>query len=148
MEFNFKPLTIEDVKVIESWNYESYIEQVLMTPYFQSFHETGSLSGPGGCEGFVALLDNELSGIFEFHVHEEFMDIGLALKSSLIGKGYGKDYVNQGIKFGIQWYSSQINYVRLEVNRNNKAAIRVYEKVGFYKVNGSDDEIEMVMKVR
>ncbi|WP_198162690.1 GNAT family N-acetyltransferase [Halobacillus mangrovi] len=145
MHFKFKPITIEYVKEIDSWNYKGFIEEVLMTPYFESSKKNETLVGPGGCEGFVALLDNQPAGLFEFNIMGSTMEIGLALRPDLVGKGLGVKYVNQGIKFGLQYYDSHLNYIRLVVDSRNKAAIRVYEKAGFKKYEQKDNEIEMRM---
>ncbi|WP_409252571.1 GNAT family N-acetyltransferase [Bacillus sp. SCS-153A] len=143
MNFTFKPLIIEYVKEIDSWNYEGFVEEVLMTPYFESYNETGTLIGPGGCEGFAAFLDNKPAGLFEFNIQGSTMEIGLALKPDLVGRGLGVPFVNQGIEFGIDHYQSQLNFVKLVVDTKNKAAIRVYEKAGFEEVDRTDSEIEM-----
>ncbi|MGM7701831.1 GNAT family N-acetyltransferase [Pseudalkalibacillus sp. Hm43] len=143
MDFKFIPITIEYVKEIDSWNYEGFIEEVWMTPYFESFNNTEKLRGPGGCEGFVALLDNKAVGLFEFRMENSIMEIGLALRPDLVGKGLGVEFVNQGIEFGLKHYDTEFDYIRLEVHFQNKAAIRVYEKVGFVKVEQKATEIEM-----
>ena len=134
---------MEFVKEIDSWNYEGFIEEVVMTPYFESLKETNRLKGPGGCDGFVALLDNEAAGLFEFNTNGNVMEIGLALKPNLVGEGLGANYVQQGIEFGIQHYNTNIGIVKLVVDSKNKAAIRVYEKVGFSSVGQKENEIEM-----
>lgn len=136
---------MEYVKEIDSWNYKGFIEEVMMTPYFESFKKTKMLKGPGGCDGFIALMDNEAAGLFEFIVKGNIMEIGLALKPNLIGKGFGTKYVKQGIEFGIQYYDIHFDSVKLVVDPKNKAAIRVYEKAGFKKVEQKENEIEMKM---
>ncbi|WP_064093965.1 GNAT family N-acetyltransferase [Rossellomorea aquimaris] len=148
MDFIFKPITMEYVKEIDSWNYEGFIEEVLMTPYFNSFEKSGTLIGPGGCDGFVAFIDNEAAGLFEFNIKGSTMEIGLALKPDLVGKGLGVKFVNQGIEFGIEHYNRKLNNIKLVVDSENKAAICVYEKVGFKRVEQTDNEIEMNMDLQ
>ncbi|OZM56120.1 hypothetical protein CIB95_13505 [Lottiidibacillus patelloidae] len=143
MDFQFKPITIDFVKQIEAWKYEGDIDDLYMYPYYTSFEETGRLIGPGGCDGFVAFLDNHLAGIFEFTIHENYFEIGLALEPSLVGTGIGTEFVNQGIELGRKHYNSHFDFVRLMVEKKNKAAIRVYEKAGFHTVKEIDGEIEM-----
>lgn len=145
MNFNFTAMTMPYLKEIDSWNYESFVEQVMMTPYFDSFNMTGQLIGPGGCEGFVALLDGEPVGLFEFILKDGVMEIGLALKPDLIGTGLGAGFVTQGIAFGQRHYAANFDYIQLTVESANKAAICVYEKVGFTQVVQNDQEIEMRM---
>ncbi|EDL64471.1 ribosomal-protein-alanine acetyltransferase [Bacillus sp. SG-1] len=134
---------MEYIKEIDSWNNDGFVEQVLMTPYFESVNKTGTLAGPGGCEGFAAFVDNETAGLFEFIIQGSTMEIGLALKPDLIGRGLGVPFVNQGIEFGIQHYQLNFNYVKLSVDQKNKAAIRVYEKAGFEEVERTENEITM-----
>lgn len=145
MLFTFKPLTIEYLKEIDSWDYEGFVEEVLMAPYFDSISKTGKLIGPGGCEGFTALLGKETAGLFEFNTQGSTMEIGLALKPELIGKGLGVNFVKQGIAFGIQYYGNKIERILLVVDSNNDAAISVYEKTGFKRIDQKDNEIEMLL---
>ncbi|WLR47334.1 GNAT family N-acetyltransferase [Halobacillus litoralis] len=145
MEFEFRPIKMEDVRQIDSWNYDGFVEKVVMKPYFDSYKQTGELKGPGGCEGYAAFLDEAVVGLFEYHVNGGIMEIGLALRPDLIGKGLGATYVKQGISFGIHHYDQDMNEVRLEVDEQNKAAIRVYEKIGFKTVEQKDRDIEMRM---
>ena len=147
MKFNFVPITLEYAREIDEWHYDGKFEDLFMTPYFTSFEKDGVFKGPGGCDGFVALLDNNVSGLFEFTVSEPIMEIGLALEPGLVGKGIGVDLVNQGIEFGLKNYQSKITVIKLEVDFKNIAAIRVYEKAGFIKVKQTNDEIEMRREV-
>lgn len=143
MLFTFESINMLYLKEIDSWNYEGYIEEVSMTPYFDSFNKTGRLIGPGGCEGFAAILDNDTAGLFEFNSDGSTLEIGLALKPSFIGKGLGATFVREGIEFGVHYYHCKHDVVKLAVNAQNKAAIHVYEKVGFTKIEQTENDIEM-----
>ncbi|GEN52663.1 GNAT family N-acetyltransferase [Halobacillus faecis] len=147
MEFQFRPIKVEDVKQIDSWNYDGFVEKVEMAPYFESLNQTGKLQGPGGCEGYAAFHEDAVVGLFEYNVNGRIMEVGLALRPDWIGKGLGATYVKQGIAFGLHHYDEAINEVRLEVDERNKAAIRVYEKIGFIRVAQKDQDIEMRMFV-
>ncbi|MDP4552481.1 GNAT family N-acetyltransferase [Alkalihalobacillus macyae] len=148
MDFTFVPLTIDDAREIKNWNYNGDFDALFMTPYFTSFEEEGVLIGPGGCEGFVGLVNNHVSGLFEFTLCDEEMEIGLALAPSLVGKGFGADFVNQGIQFGLEHYETKVNVIKLEVEITNVAAIRVYEKAGFRRIKQTGNEIEMKRNVQ
>ncbi|RDY70664.1 GNAT family N-acetyltransferase [Halobacillus sp. SY10] len=145
MEFEFRPIKVEDVKQIDSWNYDGFVEKVEMAPYFESLKQTGKLQGPGGYEGYAAFHENEVVGLFEFDVNGRIMEIGLALRPDWIGKGIGATYVKQGIAFGMHHYHEDVNEIRLEVDEQNKAAIRAYEKIGFKRKTQKDRNIEMRM---
>lgn len=141
--FTFRPLTINDVQTIQTWRYAGFEKNIFMQPYLDSFHQTGKLIGPGGCEGFAAFFQDELVGLFEFYNDSHFMNIGLALKPELTGKGLGCDFVLQGIDFGTKHYQYQKKKVELIVNRLNFSAVRVYEKAGFEKMGEIGEEIKM-----
>ncbi|UOQ42918.1 GNAT family N-acetyltransferase [Halobacillus salinarum] len=143
MNITFIPLTMQQVEEIASWNYEGFVEKVIMTPYFESFNKTGQLQGPGGCDGFAAKMELQTVGLFEYTLQDSTMEIGLALKPDLIGKGLGVHYVTEGIEFGIQHYNVPITNIKLVVDSKNEAAIRVYEKAGFKRVEQKENEIEM-----
>ncbi|SDJ14826.1 GNAT family N-acetyltransferase [Salimicrobium halophilum] len=145
MCFEFRPITIEYVKEISSWNYEGYVEEVIMTPYIESFEKSQELTGPGGSDGFVAFLNNETAGLFEFNIQGTVMEIGLALRPDLIGQGLGVTYVQQGLEFGLQYYTADLFLVRLSVDKRNEAAIRVYEKTGFRKVEENEVDSKMIL---
>ncbi|WP_157949925.1 GNAT family N-acetyltransferase [Vallitalea okinawensis] len=143
MKFEFVPMTLDYADLIKKWKYTGYVKSIYMEPYFDTFNETGKMRGPGGCEGFVVLNQSRLVGLFEYYFIDEIMEIGLALKPELTGKGYGKDFVHQGIKFGIKNFEYKRKYIKLTVNILNKPAIKVYEKVGFEEHKRNEGEIEM-----
>ncbi|WP_079479078.1 GNAT family N-acetyltransferase [Halobacillus salinus] len=147
MHFEFTPITMEYVKEIDGWDFSGFAEEVMMTPYFESYEKDKSLKGPAGCDGFVAIREGEPVGLFEFNLKGNRLEIGLALRPDLVGKGSGADYVRQGIAFGVQYYDSNIDVVELVVDASNKAAIRVYEKVGFTRIEEDENEIEMKMEL-
>lgn len=141
--FTFIPATLETIKIIGEWTYEGFVKSVYVTPYYESIKVGKILKGPDGCDGFVAYENETVIGLFEFYFEDNIMEIGVALNPQLVGKGMGKDFVEEGIIFGINNYNYQNDYIRLTVNEKNKPAIKVYRKVGFsyYKKNG--DIIEM-----
>ena len=143
MKFDFAPLTIQHVQTIADWRYQGFEKSLFMGPYRTSHKETGRLVGPGGCEGFAALVEDKLAGLFEFYRSTEIMNIGLALRPDLTGKGWGTTFVEQGIDFGVKHYQYRKPLVELSVNHLNAAAVRVYEKVGFTVVERVDEEVRM-----
>ena len=148
MKFDFVPMTLDYANQIKTWQYDGYIKNIYVEPYFNSFKETtGKMKGPGGCEGFAVLNQNRLVGLFEYYFKDEIMEIGLALKPELAGKGLGEDFVKQGIDYGINKFKYKRKYIKLSVNIQNKPAVRVYEKVGFKEYKRKIDEIEMRINI-
>ncbi|WLR59078.1 GNAT family N-acetyltransferase [Guptibacillus hwajinpoensis] len=148
MKFHFVPISFESAQEIADWNYEGKFADLYMTPYFISGEKNGVFTGPGGCDGFVAMHEGAVSGLFEFTIVDGGLEIGLALAPDLVGKGIGPDFVKQGIAFGLKQYEGVNDYIQLEVAAANKPAMRVYEKVGFVKTNQSADQVEMRLEVR
>ncbi|MCA1023827.1 GNAT family N-acetyltransferase [Halobacillus litoralis] len=142
MMFTFVPLTMDLVDEIDAWDYEGFFEQVVMTPYYESHSEEGKLKGPGGCEGYAALLDGKTAGLFEFTPKKASLEIGLALKPEWIGRGFGVTFVRDGIAFGLQQYEG-IRSVTLTVSVENEPAVTVYKKAGFSIVREKAGEVEM-----
>lgn len=144
MVFKFVPINLEYLKEIKNWKYDGFIKNIYLEPYFENIdRKNAELRGPDGCKGFAALYQNRLAGLFEYYFRGEIIEIGLALNPDLVGKGYGKVFVEQGVDFGIKNFDYQEEYIKLNVNINNKAAVKVYKKAGFKEYNRKDDSIEM-----
>jgi len=144
MNFKFVPINLEYLEEIRNWKYDGFIKNIYLDPYFENYDGNNSeLRGPGGCIGFAALNKDKLAGLFEYYFRGEIMEIGLALNPALVGKGFGKEFVEQGIAFGINHFAYQGDYLKLSVNIKNKAARSVYKKAGFKEHNRESDSIEM-----
>ena len=93
---------------------------------------------------YVCLRDQEIVGFFAFgpsaripaieeDAYEEGpLDIGLAMRPDLCGRGYGSDFLSLGISFAREQWNPQS--FRLTVAQFNQRAIKAYTKVGFRKV--------------
>lgn len=144
MKFEFVPMTLDYANQIKHWKYSGHIKSIYVEPYFSSYDEaTGKMKGPGGCDGLAVLNENELAGLFEYYFRDGDMEIGLALSPDLVGKGYGKEFVLQGIDFGIKKFEYKREYIKLTVNIENKPAVRVYEKAGFIVNEHKSGDLEM-----
>lgn len=78
--------------------------------------------------------DNQLVGFYSFSFQEGIMWLGFGLKPELTGIGLGKDFVTEGIKFGMENFKYKKNHIMLAVASFNKRATRLYEKIGFQTV--------------
>ena len=82
---------------------------------------------------FSARDEDELVGFFEFQQEGDTIVIGLGLKPDLTGRGFGEEYVEEGLEFARERFGPK--EFRLAVAAFNARAIRVYERAGF----GPDD---------
>ncbi len=67
----------------------------------------------------------------KYHVYDDdnYLDIGLGIKPSLVGKRRGYPYLRFGLDYFKQKYNT--NHFRLTVLDFNKRAIHLYHKIGF-----------------
>ena len=98
--------------------------------------------------------ENELIGKcgFDYDKEDEIFSLGVQMKPSLIGKGFGTEVVEAILKFGKETY--KFNEIDLLVAKFNKRAMKVYEKLGFkitdeftWYVNEEEKEFIAMKKV-
>ena len=144
MKYNFKKMNMEYANEIASWKYRGFMKSIYMDPYFDNYNpETKEMKGPGDCDGFAALVDNEVIGLYEYYIKGDIIEIGLALNPKYVGKGLSKDYILQGIAFMVKEYNYKNSFVQLAVEEDNKEAYHAYLKVGFKEIKKEDEEIIM-----
>ncbi len=82
-------------------------------------------------DAYFSAFDDEgdLVGFFQVEAECETVDVGLGLRSDLMGAGLGLDFVLAGLDFGRERFSPA--RFTLAVATFNERAIRVYEKAGF-----------------
>jgi len=148
MNYNFVPQNMTYLKEIQSWAYNGHVKSIYCQPYFDSYEKTQVMRGPDDCLGFAALLNGELYGLFEYYFKNDIMEIGLALKPNHVGKGLGREFVFQGIQFGLDKFKYQQPFILLKVNMNNLPAIQVYEKVGFVLFQKKGETLEMRLNLK
>ena len=152
--YYFQGLTREQAVEIGSWEYEdpyriysmdgSEEEQaeLMSGEYFAGVNSEQKLIG-FVCEGIAARVPGGYAaGLYE---GDGILDIGLGLKPELTGKGYGLEFMLDGMSFLRERY--QPSAFQLVVAAFNERAIRVYERVGFVKcgsckshVNGREQD--------
>ncbi|MTI47924.1 MAG: GNAT family N-acetyltransferase [Firmicutes bacterium] len=132
MNYNFVPMKKEFANEITyNWKYNdiySFYDMTADEEDLEEFLDEDSWEGR-----YFAVLDenDELVGYYSFNFDDGIMWIGFGLKPGLTGKGYGPDFVNAGIDFGINEFGYKENYIMLAVATFNKRAIKAYEKIGF-----------------
>ncbi len=144
MKYQFKKMTFSDAKEIASWKYKGYLKDIYMEPYFKNYNKNSKeLKGPGNCDGYAVYSGYDLVGLFEYYHKDNIIEIGLALKPELAGKGLSKEFILEGIKFGIETFDYQGEFIQLSVDIRNEEAYYAYMKVGFKEVAKDGEEIIM-----
>ena len=144
MNYNFKQITIGHVIKVSSWKYLGSDKKIYMKPYLDNYKSNKPLKGPENCDGFIAFRGEDLFGLFEYYHPEEELEIGIAINPKHVGKGYAKDFIEDGLAFGKEYYNYQKKSVRLFVDKDNIPAYKAYLKAGF-KVE-KEDEKEYLMR--
>ena len=145
MHFTFAPMTEEDVRVIQSWQYEApytvynmseneepdAFPEMLDTrsPYYAVQDEQNTLVG-FYAYGTSAHVDGDMEpGLF---VEDRMVTIGLGLRPDITSHGHGLRFVNAGLDFARREFAPK--RFRLYVFAWNERAIRVYERAGFQQI--------------
>ena len=132
MSFHFERLRWRDVRSLSRWRYDGiyafYNQEAL--PMLTLALLRGVLHALG-LEAFVVLNDaNERIGIFTFIQRATAIEIGLALRPDLTGRGLGLAFVEAGLDFARARYAP-VRFT-LDVAAFNERARRVYERAGFH----------------
>ncbi|MRH41838.1 GNAT family N-acetyltransferase [Aquibacillus halophilus] len=131
-----RPMKLDQANSISQWKYDEPYDLYNPDDSDEGINEL--LNG----DYYVALNGNEVVGYFCFGssaqvpgaimerlYKEDGVDIGLALRPDLTGKGLGKTFIIHGINFA--FYTFQSRKLRLSVACFNKRAIKVYQDAGF-----------------
>lgn len=129
--FHFKPLRWGDARAIGAWHYEPPYESYdLGQMYMVSLALLRLLLIPLGYEVYgVWSKEGELAGAFMYTKLGNVIELGLAMRPDLTGKGLGLEFVQAGMAFARQRFSPST--FRLDVATFNHRAIKVYERAGF-----------------
>ena len=135
MKFNFRPLQWHDVEAIITWRYTgSYARYNRTVRDLRPYVKFRWLYRLSGYECF-AVEDEQrfLVGFFTFSKRAHLtVEIGLALRPDLTGRGFGLTFVEAGLTFGKQRYG--LKRFLLTVADFNKRAMKVYTRAGFQMV--------------
>lgn len=131
MSLRFKSLRWNDARAISRWRYEGiyafYDQEALPMLSLALFRP---LLRALGLEAFIVLDDaSERIGIFTFTQRGNAIEIGLAMRPDLTGRGMGLDFVEAGLDFARTRYAP--TRFTLDVATFNERARRVYERAGF-----------------
>lgn len=132
----------EQANQISNWGYEEpyeiysmdgsdeCINELLNFNYFSVTDDEEKLIGYF-CYGEAAQVPAGRK--FDVYDDTNLVDIGLGIKPELCSKGLGNEFLLMGIEFGRNMLS--IKRFRLTVAAFNERAIKVYQRVGFEKID-------------
>lgn len=131
MSLHFKSLRWSDARAISRWRYDGiyafYDQGILPMLSMALFQLPLRLMG---LEAFVVFDGaNERIGVFTFIQRGGSIEIGLAMRPDLTGRGSGLSFVEAGLAFARDRYAP--TRFTLDVATFNKRAQRVYERAGF-----------------
>ena len=154
--YTFQPMIVDKAKQIATWKYEGMysfynmdesdedIEELMNGNFYYATDVQGELIG------FICFGDSaRVSGGYGAGLYEndEILDFGLGLKPDYTGKGIGRGFVEQGIRFLQQQF--KMKQLQLVVAEFNRRAIQVYERAGFirgigFKSTVKKQEVEFI----
>ena len=142
MELSIKQMKDNEANEISKWVYEkpysiysmeeneSCLNELLNGYYFSAADKDANILGYY-CFGESAQVP--IGKQFGVYSDKNVVDMGLGLKPDLCGQALGIDFINEGVEFCRDEFSG--TSLRLTVAAFNERAIKVYERVGFEKVN-------------
>src|SRR5262249_858975 len=131
MHFHFEPVRWEDIRAVRRWRYDGiyafYDPETLPLLALVLFRTPLRVLG---LEGFIVRGETrERVGIFTFIRRGTDVELGLAMRPDLTGKGLGVAFVEAGMNFARSRYAPR--RFTLDVATFNERARRVYERAGF-----------------
>lgn len=137
MEFFLRKRTEKDTKEFLTWCYEGIYSFYDNNIQQEKIDDIISLTGSDRAFSVVNEKE-ELVGNCEFYdisddEENTILSVGVQMKPSLTGKGHGEEFCRAIINQGRECLN--YNYLQLSVVEFNKRAERVYEKIGFKKID-------------
>ena len=137
MSFRFEPMRWEDARRVSRWRYEgiyAFYNQEALPLLLLAL-----LRAPLRATGFEAFIvhddahsakgDDNRVGVFTFIRRGASVEIGLAMRPDLTGRGLGLVFVEAGMDFARARYAP--TRFTLDVAIFNERARKVYERAGF-----------------
>jgi len=129
--YTFAPLRMRDARAMASWRYDGeyafYDTDLFPLIFIAALRRVLSALG---IEAFAVRDDDgKLVGTFSFTREGDSVEIGLAMRPDLTGRGLGLGFVRSGMAFARQRYAPRT--FTLDVATFNQRAITVYTRAGF-----------------
>jgi ribosomal-protein-alanine N-acetyltransferase len=125
--FVIRDMTAEDARAVAAWRYEG---EYAFYDASADADDLAELLDPGEWgRRYFSADDDVLVGFVVLKDSGGIVEIGLALRPELTGKGLGRVFVNAGLSFAAQRYGDPS--FELAVAAFNERAITVYQRAGF-----------------
>lgn len=141
----FRQMDDADANRVAGWRYEPPYDFYDPDTDPEDLAELLDAEGRRGVYFSVLEEGGDLVGFFQFEKSGAAVDLGLALRPDLTGKGLGMDFLAAGMEFARERFTPE--RFTLAVTTFNRRAIRVYERIGFrrgrvfmHETNGGEHE--------
>lgn len=123
------PMQLKHARDIADWHYPGFYSFYDLRHYPEDIEEIFDESKWGA--NLFSVLDEkgELYGELAFHEDGGELEIGIAMRPDLVGKGIGQTMLQAGMHFARSKFT--FNFFRISVWKLNSRAIKVYGKAGF-----------------
>ena len=120
----------EALEIADRWKYDGEYAFYDMTADPEDYEEIVDPEKRG--DRYFSVFDGDgLIGFFCVVREGADVEIGLGLRPDLTGKGRGRAFLEEILRFARENYSFE--KIRMDVASFNQRAIKVYERVGFVK---------------
>ena len=144
--FEFQPITEKYADEILSWKYQNEY-----SCYDTSKNESTleKLMLEESIDFFAAIIDDdELAGFAEATFDENgVLEVGCGLLPSYLRRGLGFDFVSSCIEYLVEYFDYNKDHLFTLIKPEDKHAIKVFERVGFYISDESEEWVELTIDI-
>ncbi len=120
----------EALEIADRWKYDGEYAFYNMTADPEDYEEIVTAEERG--DRYFSVFDgDELTGFFCVEQEGADVEIGLGLRPDLTGRGRGKVFLEEILRF--VWENYSFEKIKLDVASFNQRAVKVYERAGFVK---------------
>jgi ribosomal-protein-alanine N-acetyltransferase len=133
--YTFTPLRLSDARMMASWRYEGEYAfyNTRLFPLLLVVPLRWLMASMGVEVYAVRDESKEVVGTFSYTRQGDSVEIGLAMRPDLTGRGLGLDFVRAGMDFARERFAPDT--FTLDVAAFNQRAITVYQRAGFVPVS-------------
>ncbi len=144
---NFSDITIDDVREIANWKYQGYLENIIMTPYFQNYQQGNKLRGFEDSLAYSFYWNDSLFGLLELFEKKDGIEIGIAINPKYTNKSLSYLYLDEVVSFVKRIKRDQVRYLYIQADIEHHVGRHVYKKYGFAEVLKNENTILFSMDI-